>query len=702
MLTGLVLAHKHMASTMTLICLLAIAAPLTLHAAEQQHRDNPIRKVVTMLQSMQKKVEEEAKTELALFEKYMCYCKTAGGDLDAGITESEAKIKSMEAALKSAKEKKTQTEADLKEHQTSRAEAKAAIAEAKAIREKELAAYLKFKEDSETNLGALGKAIPAIETGMRGSFLQTNAALVLRRFTMEKAELQDETRQELLAFLSGKNSEDYAPQSGQIVGILKQMEEEMDKALADARAAEEAAIKSYDSLMAAKTKEVDTLTAQIEEEQTRIGNLGVECAGMENDIEDTQQSVQEDTKFVQELAVNCKKKKKEWAEICALRQQERLALADTIKILNDDDALELFKKTLPSASFVEIKVTSESWRARTLAALRKATRGPKNAYSPARPELDLIALAISGKKVGFQKVIKMIDEMVANLQREQIDDENKKEYCEKQMDISEDKKKELELSVYDSETAIEEMEGSIEKLTGELKALAKGIKALDKSVAEATEQRKEENAEYKELKQSDTAAKDILLFAKNRLNKFYNPKLYKPPADAPAMFVQVETHRNDAAPPPPPESFGAYSKKSGENAGVVQMIDLLVKDLDTELTEREVNEKDAQSDYEELMAESSVKRADDSKSMSDKTAAKASEEEALENEQDTKAATGKELMATLEYIHSLHGECDWLLKYFDARKEARDGELDALGKAKAVLNGADFSLIQTRSLRGHA
>jgi len=296
----------------------------------------------------------------------------------------------------------------------------------------------------------------------------------------------------------------------------------------------------------------------------------------------------------------------------------------------------------------------------------------------------------------------MIDEMVANLKKEQIDDENKKEYCEKQFDISEDKKKELELSVSDSETAIEEMEGSIEKLTEELKALKKGIKALDKSVSEATEQRKEENAEYKGLKQSDTAAKEILLFAKNRLNKFYNPKLYKPPADEAAMFVQVAAHRSDEAPPPPPESFGAYTKKSEDNAGVTQMIDLLVKDLDKELQEAEVNEKDAQSDYEALMAESSTKRADDSKAMSDKTAAKASEEEALENEQDTKAATGKELMATLEYIHSLHGECDWLLKYFDARKEARDGELDALGKAKAVLNGADFSLIQTRALRGHA
>merc|ERR1719189_269777 len=693
MVTRPVLVSEHMTWTKKLICLLAIAAPLTLHAAEQQHRDNPIRKVVTMLQGMQKKVEDEAKTELALFEKYMCYCKTAGGDLDADMKESENKIESLTAALKSATEKKTQTEADLKEHQTSRAEAKAAMEEATGIREKEATAFAKFQEDSETNLGALGKAIPALVGGMKGSFLQTNAALVLRSFAMEKAELQDETRQELLEFLSTKNAEEYAPQSGQITGILKTMEEEMDKALADARTAEEEAIKSYDALMAAKGKEVDALTAQIEEEQTRIGNLGVEIAGMENDIEDTQQSVQEDTKFVKELAVNCEKKKKEWDEICALRQQERLALADTIKILNDDDALELFKKTLPSASFVEIKVTSESWRARTLAALRKATRGPKKAHSPARPELDLIALAISGRKVGFQKVIKMIDEMVANLQREQIDDENKKEYCEKQMDLSEDKKKELELSVYDSETAIEEMEGSIEKLTEELKALAKGIKALDKSVSEATEQRKEENAEYKELKQSDTAAKDTLLFAKNRLNKFYNPKLYKPELlQEPALLVQVSAHeQTKAAPPPPPESFNAYTKKSEEGAGVTQMIDLLVKELDAELQESEINEKDAQKDYETLMAESSTKRADDSKSISDKTASKAAQEEALEKEQDAKEATGKELYSTEEYIHSLHGECDWLLKFFDARKEARDGEIDALGKAKAVLNGADFS-----------
>jgi len=651
-----------------------------------------------MLQKMQAKVEEEAKTELALFEKFMCYCKTSGGDLDAGIKEGENKIESLTAALKSGKEQKAQTEADLKEHQTSRAEAKAAMEEATAIRDKEAAAFAKFQEDSETNLGALGKAIPAVERGMKGSFVQTTAASMLRQYTMEKAVLPDETRQELLAFLSGKGSEEYDPQSGQIVGILKQMEEEMDKALADARVAEEEAIKSYDALMEAKTKEVDALTAQIEKEQTRVGDLGIEIAGMENDLEDTQQSLGEDQKFIEELAKNCKKKKKEWAGIQKLRQEELVALTDTIKILNDDDALELFKKTLPSSasSFMQIQVKETVARSQALKAIRSAQLLAKTGRGknlPSRPELDLIALAIRGKKIGFEKVIGLIDEMVANLKQEQIDDDNKKQYCDKQFDIAEDKKKELEMALSDSETAIEEMEGGIEKLTQDIATLTKTVKKLDKSVAEATEQRKEENAEYKELKQSDTAAKEILLFAKNRLNKFYAPKLYKPELlQQSGLFVQVSAHeKRRAAPPPPPESFNAYTKKSEEGAGVTGMIDLLVRELDAELQESEINEKDAQKDYETLMAESSTKRADDSKSISDKTASKAAQEEALEKEQDNKAATGKELYSTEEYIHSLHGECDWLLKFFDARKEARDGEIDALGKAKAVLNGADFS-----------
>merc|ERR1719311_631866 len=115
------------------------------------------------------------------------------------------------------------------------------------------------------------------------------------------------------------------------------------------------------------------------------------------------------------------------------------------------------------------------------------------------------------------------------------------------------------------------------------------------------------------------------------------------------------------------------------------------------MTVAKTEEKDAQGDYEQFMKDSAAKRADDSKSLSDKEAALADMQASLEKSTEDKASATKELGATLQYIQSLHSECDWLLQYFDVRKEARTSEIDALGKAKAVLSGADYSLVQTKT-----
>merc|ERR1719191_2211199 len=135
-------------------------------------------------------------------------------------------------------------------------------------------------------------------------------------------------------------------------------------------------------------------------------------------------------------------------------------------------------------------------------------------------------------------------------------------------------------------------------------------------------------------------------------------------------FAEVSAHSQDDStvkPPPPPEAPGAYKKKSEDTNGVIAMIDLLIKDLDKEMT------------------------------LADKEGALADAQASLEKDTESKASNTKELGATLQYISSLHSECDWLLQYFEVRKEARASEVDALEKAKAVLSGADYSLVQMRS-----
>merc|ERR1712003_370960 len=107
-------------------------------------------------------------------------------------------------------------------------------------------------------------------------------------------------------------------------------------------------------------------------------------------------------------------------------------------------------------------------------------------------------------------------------------------------------------------------------------------------------------------------------------------------------------------------------------------------------------EKDAQADYEQLMKDSAAKRTLDSNTLAEKGSSKADTEAELQAHESHKTAESKEPMATMGYISSLHAECDWLLQYFEVRKEARAGEVESLKRAKAVLRGADYSFIQTQ------
>merc|ERR1740130_2533861 len=306
--------------------------------------------------------------------------------------------------------------------------------------------------------------------------------------------------------------------------------------------------------------------------------------------------------------------------------------------------------------------------------------------------------------------------MKATLTQEQLDDDHKKEYCAKQFEFAGDKKKGLTKSVSDLGISIEDATEGVKTLAAEIEALNDGIKSLDKSVAEATSTRKTEHDDFVSTLAANSAAKDLLGFAKNRLNKFYNPKMYKAapkrelteeqqitvnnggtlaPTAAPGGIAGTGIGLNQVAPAPAPEANLAY-KKSGESSnGVMAMIDLIVADVDKEIQEMEVEEKNAQKAYEGFMSDASEKRAQDSKTITDKDSAKAETEEELQSNTDSKGSKTTEAMETAKYIGGLHQECDWLLKYYEERKSARTGEIDALGKAKAVLSGADYSLVQT-------
>jgi len=229
--------------------------------------------------------------------------------------------------------------------------------------------------------------------------------------------------------------------------------------------------------------------------------------------------------------------------------------------------------------------------------------------------------------------------------------------------------------VKDANAAIADAKETLATVYQEMAALVAGLGELDASVAAATELRKKENAAFKDLRASNTAAMDLIEMAKKRLNKFYNPKL----ALISTSFLQVKARVQPA-----------LVQKAGEEAGgVIAMMDSLVAELEKETTIAETDEKDAQSDYEKFMADSKTMRAENSKILDDKGAAKADEIGALEPHGENSEVASKQLKGAEATLGVLHQDCDWLLANYDSRKEARADEVEGLGKAKAVLSGAE-------------
>merc|ERR1719359_2594970 len=151
----------------------------------------------------------------------------------------------------------------------------------------------------------------------------------------------------------------------------------MEKTLADAMGEENGSIKEHDGLISAKTKQIHALQKAVEEKSKRVGELAVTISMEENDRDDTSDAVSQDKSFLADLSKNCETKKAEWAEIVETRSAELVAIADTIKLLNSDEALELFKKTLLAASFIQLETSTDNMRRKALAVIVKARRSSK-------------------------------------------------------------------------------------------------------------------------------------------------------------------------------------------------------------------------------------------------------------------------------------------------------------------------------------
>jgi len=369
--------------------------------------------------------------------------------------------------------------------------------------------------------------------------------------------------------------------------------------------------------------------------------------------------------------------------------------------------LDVFKKARPSAfvqaSFLQQSDTAASKAKKAQALLAAAAKKASNS------QLNLLLYTLNsklkmsskGKTHGLESVVKMIDDMVVLLGKDQADDDKSKTFCEDELEKTTDEQKAATDKKAQVEAQQAELTDGVAALADSIATLKQDIKDLDKTVAQATEQRKEEHEDFTQSQQLNQAASQLVEKAKNRMQKFYNPTLYKaPPKTESTMeekiitagtFAQVKAHdEEDVAPPQAPDTFSGEVQKNEKSAGVIGLMDMMVREIETDMKDAEYEEKTSQSDYAKLMQDSEETRAANSKAIVTKTSSKAQAEAKLDAANDAHTAVSTDLDLIASTLGDLHMQCDFLLQNYGLRKEARTNEIESLKNAKAILSGADF------------
>merc|ERR1719424_1152713 len=279
-----------------------------------------------------------------MFDKLMCYCDGNTDDMTKSTEDASQKITELKSKLEAEKAEKSQLDQALIQHKKDRESATADLSAAEKIRESEHAEYVELTGGAKENLDAMTAAVAALEKGMGKTFLQsqTNNAR-LQKVVQSVPNVDDYERGMVMDFLQGKQNPfgDYSAQSGEIVGILKAMRDEMDKDLNGAVSAEDKAAAGFAELSGAKKDEIAAASSAIETKTARSGELAVSVVTTADDIEDTTKELADTQAFLANLSSMCATKKKEWDERCQVRVQEVSAISEAIKILNDDERCQV-------------------------------------------------------------------------------------------------------------------------------------------------------------------------------------------------------------------------------------------------------------------------------------------------------------------------------------------------------------------------
>jgi len=656
-------------------------------SVQDEEKNRPVTKVVNLLKDMIKQMEKEGEEDEEVFEKMGCWCVTNEKAKTKSVADAEQAISDLTSAIEGFTASSAKLNTEVAHLEKELAKNTESLEEATSMRDKELAEFNAEEKETISTVGALKGAVTALSKHHEASFLQMETTSTelhsMETWTTLKAQLRKQAshlnarftphqKQKVFSFIQEAEEHGaFAPASGEIFGILKQMKESFETNLANSQKEETQAQADYEEVKSGKEAEIKAASELIDTKTAELATADEKNALSKEMLEDNRNVLAADTKFLGELKMQCQNLDQQYEERVKTRQMEIQACSKALAFLSSDEAHELFSRSL---GFVQVSSTQHSKRRTQVSeVLRKAAQKFDD------PRVSM--LATKARLDAFTEVKKAIQEMVDKLTKEKADEIKHKDWCIEELNNNErdtDNKKRDEA---DLGSKIEDLVMSAETLEKDIGNLKAEITELEVELKAAGADREKQNKELQVVVADQRATQKLIAAALNILKGFY---------DKAALLQQKRAQQATEMGQAPPPGF-KKQESSAASGGVMGMMESIIKESKTMEEEALHGEEQAQKAYEEFVQDTNDAIEQKSKDITNKMDAKSKAESDKVEAESSREATMGEIQQLQNENFDLHKSCDFTLKNFEVRQAARDDEIDALKQAMAMFSGASFS-----------
>jgi len=679
---------------------------------------NPITRVVQLLEGLSKKLTAEAKAEEDLFHKYGCWATTIIDTKTASNEAAKDRIQYLEtyiADIEAGNIEFTTERVDL-EKQIANLEAE--IEEAKNLREKENEDYLAAKDEMEKAIAALEQAVEVLGEVNKGELLSLK--FDLRRVLQIGANILTKSDVTFMEHLLDGDIQDgpdnpdwkklnrkatfkmkYSSRSKKIYSMVKDMLKTFEDNLAAATQKEEETQKTYEELMEAKNKQLEESQKALTDASQEGAARGLNKNEAQAEVDDLKAQVEADTGFIADTKSSFEAKTEEFEKRKKLRMEEIAAIGEAIGILHSDDARDTMAKSFSNQGYLLLQKRRKASKAeiqrkqkliqKAFAEVRKAGEQGHDARISVLALKVLMSSRSKETPDALKEVVEAIDKMIERLQKDEEDDLQAKEDCENNRAEETATARKTSLEIDDATEEIARQKTKVEEQKEQIKIAEDAIKKFNEEKDEATTQREDEKAAYESDKTTDEAAVELVEKAMEVLKKFYEEKMG-------GLFLAQKSKQRPVveagkAPPPPPSTFeGDYGGSDGERKGIQQILGLIKEDMEADIEKNTKEEEEAVKAHEALMEDIKNSIADEEAAIADAESVVADAEDEMANQNKIKETKHESLVSTMEAIKAAVPGCTFIGVNFEIRIQNRHLEIDGLKKAKAILQGAEFSL----------